>query len=157
MTRLTATGGRQRVAEQASEAELDLKHIALTAKCLAVTAHAFLYVPQPGSFARSFVYLMTSWHCYTVNDKANRVTVSHTVQAAAEEKAAASAKEGLGRRVKEAEASAQALAETVEELRLTLDRQRASAELRCIACHMPCWVSMATKETSCFLATPAAG
>lgn len=49
---------------------------------------------------------------------------------AAEEKAAASAKEGLGRRVKEAEATAQALAENVEELRLTLDRQRASAELR---------------------------
>ncbi len=51
-------------------------------------------------------------------------------QAAAEEKAAASAKEGLGKRVKEAEASSQALAESVEELRLTLDRQRASAELR---------------------------
>ena len=54
-------------------------------------------------------------------------------QAAAEEKAAASAKEGLGKRVKEAEASAQALAESVEELRLTLDRQRASAELRYLA------------------------
>ena len=65
------------------------------------------------------------------------------VQAAAEEKAAASAKEGLGRRVKEAEASAQALVETVEELRLTLERQRASAELRsgphsCLCLCQPC-------------------
>ena len=51
-------------------------------------------------------------------------------QVAAEEKAAASAKEGLGRRVREAEGTAQALADNVEELRLTLDRQRASAELR---------------------------
>lgn len=56
-------------------------------------------------------------------------------QAAGEEKAAASAKEGLGRRAREAEASAQALAETVEELRLTLDRQRASAELRYTLCN----------------------
>lgn len=56
--------------------------------------------------------------------------VGHVAQAAAEEKAAASAKEGLARRAREAEAAAQALAENVEELRLTLDRQRASAELR---------------------------
>ena len=56
--------------------------------------------------------------------------VGHVAQEAAEEKAAASAKEGLARRAREAEATAQALAENVEELRLTLDRQRASAELR---------------------------
>ncbi|KAL3150595.1 hypothetical protein ABBQ32_000402 [Trebouxia sp. C0010 RCD-2024] len=55
---------------------------------------------------------------------------AHSWQVVAEEKAAASAKEGMGKRAREAEASAQALAETVEELRLTLDRQRASAELR---------------------------
>ncbi|KAL0034466.1 hypothetical protein WJX79_003740 [Trebouxia sp. C0005] len=60
----------------------------------------------------------------------NLLKEAHRSQAAAEDKAAASAKEGLGKRVKEAEASAQALAESVEELRLTLDRQRASAELR---------------------------
>ena len=41
-----------------------------------------------------------------------------------------SAKEGLGHKLREAESNAQALAETVEELRLMLDRQRASAELR---------------------------
>ena len=52
------------------------------------------------------------------------------LQAAAEERAAVSAKEGLGHKLREAESNAQALAETVEELRLTLDRQRASAELR---------------------------
>lgn len=57
-------------------------------------------------------------------------------QVVAEEKAAASAKEGLGKRAREAEASAQALAETVEELRLTLDRQRASAELRYTPLHL---------------------
>ena len=56
--------------------------------------------------------------------------MSHVAQAAAEEKAAVGAKEGLARRAREAEATAQALAENVEELRLTLDRQRASAELR---------------------------
>ena len=40
------------------------------------------------------------------------------------------AKEGLEKRAREAESQAQALADTVEELRLALDRQRASAELR---------------------------
>ena len=59
------------------------------------------------------------------------------VQAAAEERAAASAKEGLGRRLKEAEATAQALTETTEELRVTLDRQRASAELRYAVLPLP--------------------
>lgn len=53
------------------------------------------------------------------------------MQAAAEDKAASSAKEGLEKRAREAESQAQALAETVEELRLALDRQRASTELRC--------------------------
>lgn len=52
------------------------------------------------------------------------------MQAAAEEKAATSAKEGLEKRAREAESQAQQLADTVEELRLALDRQRASTELR---------------------------
>lgn len=57
-------------------------------------------------------------------------TCPRVLQAAAEESAAVSAKEGLEKRAREAESQAQALADTVEELRLTLDRQRASTELR---------------------------
>ena len=57
-------------------------------------------------------------------------TRPHVLQAAAEESAAVSAKEGLEKRAREAESQAQALADTVEQLRLTLNRQRASTELR---------------------------
>lgn len=59
------------------------------------------------------------------------------LQAAAEEKAAVSAKEGLEKRAREAESQAQQLADTVEELRLALDRQRASTELRYIFVRLP--------------------
>ncbi|KAK9829150.1 hypothetical protein WJX72_004204 [[Myrmecia] bisecta] len=55
---------------------------------------------------------------------------SRTAQLESEERAASSAKEGLARKVKEAEARAESLAETVEELRLALERQRAAADLR---------------------------
>ncbi len=89
------------------------------------------------TFTHSLAHLLThSFICLSFHPGSIRLLVRVSLhsflhsQAAAEEKAAASAKEGLGKRVKEAEASAQALAESVEELRLTLDRQRASAELR---------------------------
>jgi len=49
----------------------------------------------------------------------------------AEEGARAAAREGLGRRLREAEARADALGETVEELRAGLERQRVAADLRC--------------------------
>jgi hypothetical protein len=48
----------------------------------------------------------------------------------AEEGARAAAREGLGRRLREAEARGDALAETVEELRAGLERQRVAADLR---------------------------
>ena len=52
------------------------------------------------------------------------------LQLAAEERAAAAAKEGLGKKLKEAEGRADALSETVAELRAGLERQRAAADLR---------------------------
>jgi len=52
-------------------------------------------------------------------------------QVEAEEGARAAAREGLGRRLREAEARGDALAETVEELRAGLERQRVAADLRC--------------------------
>lgn len=55
-------------------------------------------------------------------------------QVEAEEAARAAAKEGLGRRLREAEARAESLAETVDELRAGLDRQRAAADMRCEPC-----------------------
>ncbi len=48
----------------------------------------------------------------------------------AEEAARSAAKEGLGRKLREAEAQAESLAETVEELRAGLERQRAAADMR---------------------------
>ena len=51
-------------------------------------------------------------------------------QVEAEQAARAAAKEGLGRRVRDAEARAESLAETVEELRAGLERQRAAADYR---------------------------
>lgn len=48
----------------------------------------------------------------------------------AEQRAAANAKEGLKKQVKEAEARAEAMEDTVEELRVGLERQRAAADLR---------------------------
>lgn len=53
-------------------------------------------------------------------------------QVEAEEKANAAAKEGIAKKLKDAEARAEALEETVEELRTGLDRQRAAADLRSI-------------------------
>ena len=55
---------------------------------------------------------------------------SFALQADAEQKAAVSAKEGLQRKLKEAEARVESLAETVEELRNGLARQQAAADLR---------------------------
>ena len=52
------------------------------------------------------------------------------MQVEAEQAARATAKEGLGRKLREAEARAESLAETVEELRAGLDRQRAAADYR---------------------------
>lgn len=52
-------------------------------------------------------------------------------QAEAQEGSRAAAREGLGRRLREAEARAEALAETVDELRAGLERQRVAADLRC--------------------------
>ena len=52
------------------------------------------------------------------------------LQLAAEKRAAAAAKEGLGKKLKEAEGRADALSETVAELRAGLERQRAAADLR---------------------------
>ena len=52
------------------------------------------------------------------------------LQLAAEERAAAAAKEGLGKKLREAEGRAGALAETETELREGLKRQRAAADLR---------------------------
>ena len=54
-------------------------------------------------------------------------------QVEAEQVARAAAKEGLGRRVRDAEARAESLAETVEELRAGLERQRAAADYRFLA------------------------
>lgn len=55
---------------------------------------------------------------------------SRSSQLAAEERAAAAAKGGLGKKLKEAEGRADALSETVAELRAGLERQRAAADLR---------------------------
>ena len=54
----------------------------------------------------------------------------HAVQAEAENRAAASAKEGLQRKLKEAEARLEGMAETVEALRGGLARQQAASDLR---------------------------
>ncbi len=56
------------------------------------------------------------------------------MQVEAEQAARAAAKEGLGRRVRDAEARAESLAETVEELRAGLERQRAAADYRSADC-----------------------
>ncbi|BDA43326.1 TATA element modulatory factor at C-terminar half [Coccomyxa sp. Obi] len=55
---------------------------------------------------------------------------ARAAQVEAEEAARAAAKEGLGRRLRDAEARAESLAETVDELRAGLDRQRAAADMR---------------------------
>lgn len=61
------------------------------------------------------------------------------MQVEAEQAARATAKEGLGRKLREAEARAESLAETVDELRAGLDRQRAAADYRS-GCHTrPSW------------------
>lgn len=52
-------------------------------------------------------------------------------QVEAEEKARSSAKEGLAKKVKDAEARAEGLADAVEQLQAGLERQRAAADLRC--------------------------
>ncbi len=52
-------------------------------------------------------------------------------QVEAEEKARVSAKEGLGKKLKEAEGRAESLADSVEQLQASLERQRATADLRC--------------------------
>ena len=61
------------------------------------------------------------------------------MQVEAEQAARATAKEGLGRKLREAEARAESLAETVEELRAGLDRQRAAADYRCGYHTRPSW------------------
>ena len=53
-------------------------------------------------------------------------------QAQAEQKAAAAAEqEGTSKRLKEADARCEALEESIEEIRVSMDRQRASFEMRC--------------------------
>ena len=54
-------------------------------------------------------------------------------QVEAEKKAAAAAQEGNAKRLRDAEARVESLEETVEELRVAMDRQRAAADLRCCA------------------------
>jgi hypothetical protein len=49
----------------------------------------------------------------------------------AEKKAAAAAQEGTAKRLRDAEARCESLEETVEELRVAMDRQRAAADMRC--------------------------
>ena len=51
-------------------------------------------------------------------------------QVEAEQSAAAAAQEGTARRLKEAEARCEALEETLDELRVSMDRQRATAQMR---------------------------
>ena len=57
-------------------------------------------------------------------------TTSSLVQVEAEKKAAAAAQEGNAKRLRDAEARVESLEETVEELRVAMDRQRAAADLR---------------------------
>jgi len=57
---------------------------------------------------------------------------SNSVQVEAEQAARDAAKEGLGRKLRDAEACAEALAETVEEMRAGMDRQRAAADYRSV-------------------------
>lgn len=59
---------------------------------------------------------------------------SGRAQVEAEQASRAAAKEGLGRRARDAEARAETLAETVEELRAGLERQRGAADYRCADC-----------------------
>lgn len=54
-----------------------------------------------------------------------------TAQVEAEERAASSAKEGMERKLREADSRCEALTDTVQELRMGLERQRAAADLRC--------------------------
>ena len=89
-------------------------------------------------------------------------------QVEAEEAARAAAKEGLGRRLREAEARAESLAETVDELRAGLDRQRAAADMRCEPCNTLApgmrallwaahWHSLGAPFGICMSLRPAAG
>ena len=60
-------------------------------------------------------------------------------QVEAEKKAAAAAQEGTAKRLRDAEARVESLEETLDELRVAMDRQRAAADLRCSAlprCHV---------------------
>jgi len=58
------------------------------------------------------------------------VHILNTWQVEAEKKAAAAAQEGNAKRLRDAEARVESLEETVEELRVAMDRQRAAADLR---------------------------
>ena len=64
-----------------------------------------------------------------------RVSPTHSAligaQAQAEQRAGAAAQEGTGKRLREAEARCEALEETIEEMRVSMDRQRATFEMRC--------------------------
>lgn len=67
---------------------------------------------------------------------ADDVSLYCGMQAEAEQKAAVSAKEGLQKKLRDAEARVESLAETVEELRSGMARQQAAADLRCSL--LPC-------------------
>ena len=53
------------------------------------------------------------------------------MQVEAERKAAVAAQEGTAKRLRDAESRCESLEETVEELRVAMDRQRAAADMRC--------------------------
>lgn len=52
-------------------------------------------------------------------------------QVAAEQKAASTVQEGTAKRLKEADLRCESLEESLEELRVSMDRQRATYEMRC--------------------------
>ena len=55
------------------------------------------------------------------------------LQVEAEEKAAVSAKEGLSKKLRDAEQRAEMLQDQITELEMSLERQRASADARCVS------------------------
>lgn len=52
-------------------------------------------------------------------------------QVAAEQKAASTVQEGTAKRLKESDRRCESLEESLEELRVNMDRQRATYEMRC--------------------------
>ena len=83
------------------------------------------------------------------------------VQVEAENRAAASAKEGLSRKLKEAELRAEMLAEQVADLQMSMERQRATADARWASRQFPAsyleadsnWSISATPSMDCIYCT----